>query len=66
MQLSGSVAWVQRMGAQTDRQTGGQVYNFMVMVAVADMQDRGVWFHGVVVSTQDSESCDPSSNLGGT
>ncbi len=23
-------------------------------------------FHGVVVSTQDSESCDPSSNLGGT
>ena len=24
------------------------------------------WFHGVAVSTQDSESCDPSSNLGGT
>ena len=23
-------------------------------------------FHGVTVSTQDSESCDPSSNLGGT
>ena len=23
-------------------------------------------FHGVMVSTQDSESCDPSSNLGGT
>jgi hypothetical protein len=23
-------------------------------------------FHGVAVSTQDSESCDPSSNLGGT
>ncbi|CAK8694025.1 unnamed protein product [Clavelina lepadiformis] len=22
--------------------------------------------HGVTVSTQDSESCDPSSNLGGT
>ena len=22
--------------------------------------------HGVMVSTQDSESCDPSSNLGGT
>ena len=25
-----------------------------------------VGFHGVMVSTQDSESCDPSSNLGGT
>ena len=25
-----------------------------------------VRFHGVMVSTQDSESCDPSSNLGGT
>ena len=24
------------------------------------------WFRGVTVSTQDSESCDPSSNLGGT
>ena len=24
------------------------------------------WFHGVMVSTQDSESCDPSSSLGGT
>lgn len=24
------------------------------------------WSHGVVVSTQDFESCDPSSNLGGT
>ena len=24
------------------------------------------WFHGVMVSTQDSESCDPSSNLGET
>uniref|UniRef100_A0A182NVW0 Uncharacterized protein n=1 Tax=Anopheles dirus TaxID=7168 RepID=A0A182NVW0_9DIPT len=23
-------------------------------------------FHGVTVSTQDFESCDPSSNLGGT
>ncbi len=23
-------------------------------------------FHGVMVSTQDSESCDPSSSLGGT
>ena len=23
-------------------------------------------FHGVMVSTQDSESCNPSSNLGGT
>ena len=23
-------------------------------------------FHGVMVSIQDSESCDPSSNLGGT
>ena len=22
------------------------------------------WFHGVMVSTQGSESCDPSSNLG--
>ena len=25
-----------------------------------------IWFHGVMVSTQDSESCDPSSSLGGT
>jgi hypothetical protein len=24
------------------------------------------FYHGVMVSTQDSESCDPSSNLGGT
>ena len=24
------------------------------------------WSHGVMVSTQDSESCNPSSNLGGT
>ena len=28
--------------------------------------DRRAWFHGVMVSTQDFESCDPSSNLGGT
>ena len=27
---------------------------------------RHLWFHGVVVSTQDFESCDPSSSLGGT
>ena len=30
---------------------------------------RTVWYersHGVMVSTQDSESCDPSSNLGET
>ncbi|GIY52197.1 hypothetical protein CEXT_184811 [Caerostris extrusa] len=26
----------------------------------------GRWFHGVMVSTLDSESSDPSSNLGGT
>ena len=25
-----------------------------------------LWFYGVMVSTQDSESCDPSSNLGRT
>ncbi|KHN87780.1 hypothetical protein Tcan_10021 [Toxocara canis] len=25
-----------------------------------------LWSHGVAVSTQDFESCDPSSNLGGT
>ena len=25
-----------------------------------------IWSHGVMVSTQDSESCDPSSNLGET
>jgi hypothetical protein len=25
-----------------------------------------IGFHGVIVSAQDSESCDPSSNLGGT
>ena len=25
-----------------------------------------MWSHGVMVSTQDSESCNPSSNLGGT
>ena len=24
------------------------------------------WFHGVIVSTQDSETGDPSSNLGET
>ena len=29
-----------------------------------DVGHRG--FHGVMVSTQDSESCDPSSSLGGT
>ena len=28
--------------------------------------NTAVGFHGVMVSTQDSESCDPSSNLGGT
>ena len=27
---------------------------------------RSGWFHGVMVSVQDSESCDSSSNLGGT
>ena len=27
---------------------------------------RLAWFHGVMVSTLDSESSDPSSNLGGT
>ena len=26
----------------------------------------GIWSHGVMVSTQDFESCDPSSNLSGT
>ena len=28
--------------------------------------DQANWSHGVTVSTQDSESCDPRSNLGGT
>ena len=27
---------------------------------------KNKWFHGVMVSTQDFESCDPSSNLGET
>ena len=27
---------------------------------------KDIWFHGVMVSTLDSESSDPSSNLGGT
>ena len=30
------------------------------------MPDVAGWSHGVMVSTQDSESCNPSSNLGGT
>ena len=34
-------------------------YTFLSLVTI-------MRFHGVMVSTQDSESCDPSSNLGGT
>jgi hypothetical protein len=30
------------------------------------MNNLQQWFYGVMVSTQDSESCDPSSNLGRT
>ena len=30
------------------------------------MHEEASWSHGVMVSTQDSESCNPSSNLGGT
>ena len=30
------------------------------------MKNKYKWFHGVMVSTQDFESCDPSSNLGET
>ena len=36
---------------------------------IASSLNLAVWQHwsrGVTVSTQDSESCDPSSNLGGT
>ena len=28
--------------------------------------ENNKWFHGVVISTQEFESCDPSSNLGET
>ena len=38
--------------------------NFQVKYLNKD--NRGNWFHGVMVSTLDSESSDPSSNLGGT
>ena len=31
-----------------------------------DITQQSAWFHGVMVSTLDSESSDPSSNLGGT
>ena len=30
------------------------------------LHEEASWSHGVMVSTQDSESCNPSSNLGGT
>ncbi|CAL8250567.1 unnamed protein product [Boreogadus saida] len=38
-------------------------FNIMAESSVEVIINR---FHGVMVSTQDSESCDPSSNLGGT
>ena len=35
-------------------------------VRVSALIVKNTWFHGVMVSTLDSESSDPSSSLGGT
>ena len=38
----------------------------MFCIVLVKAYFTSIGFHGVMVSTQDSESCDPSSNLGGT
>ena len=38
----------------------------MFCIVLVKAHFTSIGFHGVMVSTQDSESCDPSSNLGGT
>ena len=43
--------------------------NLKILLKSAELlvpNDQANWSHGVTVSTQDSEFCDPSSNLGGT
>ena len=40
--------------------------DFLAKMSNCGLKSLDVWFHGVMVSTLDSESSDPSSNLGGT
>jgi hypothetical protein len=40
--------------------------NYIKYYQLLQINCKQLGFHGVMVSTQDSESCDPSSNLGGT
>ncbi len=40
--------------------------NYIKYYEFLQINCKQLGFHGVMVSTQDSESCDPSSNLGGT
>ncbi len=42
------------------------VSRYMYVKILEEVVSSYIRFHGVMVSTQDSESCDPSSNLGGT
>ena len=46
---------------QTERSTFGLTFNYLNFMGIVSVRS-----HGVMVSTLDSESSDPSSNLGGT
>ncbi len=50
--------------AMLERNTYFLIWQAYIVLRIQQLKKQG--FHGVMVSTQDSESCDPSSNLGGT